>query len=176
MAATDTNKLKELILYIAEQSEGDPRFGKTKLFKILFYADFICYMQSGHSITGGLYRKAPFGPLAVDGDAALTALQDDEALAIARRQYHGKAQLRPVALREPALESFSAPEIDLVNDVIRDLWEQNATEVSRLSHDFIGWQAAAMDEIIPYEASLIDTSPLTVEEEEWARQFALVPA
>ena len=92
---------------------------------------------------------------------------------MARREYHGRTQQRPVALREPDLEAFSGNEIALVNDVIRDLWEQNATEVSQISPDFMGWHAAAMGEVIPYETLLVDNSPLTEEEEAWARQVAL---
>ena len=173
MPTTDTAKLRELILYIAEQSEGDPRFGQTKLCKILFYADFLFYQKTGRSITGQQYRKAPDGPLAADAEATLQALKDEGSLAMAHREYHGRTQQRPVALREPDLEAFSGKEIALVNDVIRDLWEQNATEVSQISPDFMGWHVAAMGEVIPYETLLVDNSPLTEEEEAWARQVAL---
>ena len=34
-------KLRELVLYICYLSEGDNSFGKVKLNKILFYADFL---------------------------------------------------------------------------------------------------------------------------------------
>jgi hypothetical protein len=174
MAGTD--KLRELILYVAGRCEGDPRFGKTKLSKILFYADFIAYMRTGKSITNQDYRKAPFGPMGADMETTLSALKDEEALAIARRHYHGRQQQRPLALRDPKLDGFTAAEIALVNEVINDLWEQTAAEVSQVSHDFIGWQAARNGEIIPYETCLIDVSPLTEEEEEWARQVAQAAA
>jgi hypothetical protein len=59
------------------------------------------------------------------------------------------------------LKAFSAEEIALVESVISDLWEQNAAEVSRISHDFIGWQAAAMGEIIPYETMFLSDRLLT---------------
>ena len=36
-----TDKFRELILYIAQESEGDPNFGATKLNKILFFCDFL---------------------------------------------------------------------------------------------------------------------------------------
>jgi Antitoxin SocA-like, Panacea domain len=133
-------------------------------------------MQSGKSITGQDYRKAPFGPMGAEMETTLSALKDEEALAIARRQYHGKRQQRPLALRDLVLDEFTAAEIALVNEVIDDLWEQTAAEVSQVSHDFIGWQAARMGEIIPYETCLVDISPLTDEEQEWARQVAQAAA
>jgi hypothetical protein len=36
-------KLAELILFISERSEGDPRFGEEKLKRILFNADFSAF-------------------------------------------------------------------------------------------------------------------------------------
>ena len=56
MPEPDGAKLRELMLYITQKSEGDPRFGKTKLLKILVEADFTFYARTGRSITGQLGR------------------------------------------------------------------------------------------------------------------------
>ncbi|HZQ34888.1 MAG TPA: hypothetical protein VFD32_03070 [Dehalococcoidia bacterium] len=48
----DSRKLGELILYVAEKSSDDPRFGATKLNNILFFSDFLAFGQLGRSITG----------------------------------------------------------------------------------------------------------------------------
>ena len=53
----DDNKLRELVLYIAVLSEGDPAFGKVKLNKLLFFADFTAYLSFGKPITGHEYQK-----------------------------------------------------------------------------------------------------------------------
>ena len=57
----DAGKLGELIVYIVENSLGDPYFGKTKLNKILFAADFEAYRQRGRSITGADYPASRMG-------------------------------------------------------------------------------------------------------------------
>lgn len=74
-----------------------------------------------------------------------------------------------VALREPDLSVFSAEEVDLIHRVVRELWELNATEVSDLSHRFVGWQVASMGEEIAYGSVFVgDARPWSDEETSWA--------
>ena len=56
-------RLAELILYIAEKCERDPNFGATKLNKILAFADFSAYFETGRPITGAEYMRTPQGPV-----------------------------------------------------------------------------------------------------------------
>jgi hypothetical protein len=55
-------RLRELILYIAARCERDPRFGATKLNKILLFADFLAYFRRRRPITGVEYMRLPNGP------------------------------------------------------------------------------------------------------------------
>jgi len=43
----DDEKLRELILYLADNSNGDESFGALNLNKHLFYADFYAYVYLG---------------------------------------------------------------------------------------------------------------------------------
>jgi hypothetical protein len=165
-------KLRELILYVARRCQGDERFGKTKLNKILFWTDFLAYQVHGVSITGQQYVKKQFGPVGKETEAALTELMEAEprALDIGTRDYFTQTRKVPIALREPSLDPFTGWEIGLVENIIRQLWHMNATELSDLSHQFVGWRAAQFGEQIPYEAVFLDNTPVTDEEEAWARQ------
>lgn len=165
------DKLRELILYIAEHSEGDLPFGKVKLQKILFYADFIMFARSGRSITGQQYTKFPYGPVIRKVDALLDELQAAGSLALANRTYHGKLQQRPLALREPELGRFTGEEIAIVDQVIGELRGRSAKDVSDLSHQFLGWEVTEMYQPIPYETVLVDAGPPTEDEEEYARSL-----
>jgi hypothetical protein len=160
-----------LILYVTSCCEGDQAFGKTKLNKILFYADFLAYLETGKAITGQDYQKFPYGPVAPQVEPTLRTLCTEGAAAIASRQHFGLRQDRIFALREPSLDGFSGKEIAIVDGVIRALWGKNAREVSELSHRFIGWQATQDYEIIPYETALVDISEPTEDELEYARQL-----
>jgi hypothetical protein len=148
-------KLAELILFISLRSEGDERFGATKLNKLLFFSDFSAYLLFAKSITGQLYQRLPQGPAPRRLIPVREALVANRDLAIRKVEYFNKTQNRTFALREPRLSEFSAEQISLVTDIIEDNWEKNATDVSYRSHRFHGWEDAADGETIPYEVALL---------------------
>lgn len=59
---TYERKMRELALYLTAKSEKDLHFSPAKLNKLLFYCDFVAYLQLGCSITGYSYQKLPSGP------------------------------------------------------------------------------------------------------------------
>src|SRR5204863_5344149 len=79
-------KLAELILFISERSEGDPRFGAGKLNKLLFYSDFGSYRLLGKSITGQQYQKLSNGPAPRRLAAVRDALVARHELAIREKE------------------------------------------------------------------------------------------
>lgn len=165
---TKTHKFRQLILYLATKSEGDPSFGATKLNKLLFFSDFLAYVEGGEPITGQKYQKLSYGPAP---KSILPVLRDmqSEGLCIERERVHyGNPQRQVIPLVEPNLECFTAREIDIVNEILSQLRNSNATDVSELSHRFIGWQAAAEGEEIPYETALLGGTPLPPTEAELA--------
>ena len=151
----DADKLRELVLHISRQSEGDPCFGAVKLNKILFYADFLAYRKFGRPITGAEYQKLSHGPAPRQLKPLHSRMKHEGALAVRKAEYGGYTQHRTLALREPILGKFTADEIALVDSVIQQLWEQNASDVSDRSHHFIGWQLAKLGETIPYSVALL---------------------
>jgi hypothetical protein len=165
-AATDDRKMKELILYLASKSEEDPRFSSTKLNKLLFYCDFEAYRQLGHSITGHSYQKLPFGPAPKAVLPILSQMQRDGDCDEVRKDYFGKEQRRVKANRPSQTALFSEEELQLADQILKDLWESSASEVSERSHGFIGWQAAAINEVIPYETVFVGDPSTPVEEDE----------
>jgi hypothetical protein len=160
----DETKFKELVLYISAKSQNDPKFGRTKLNKILFYSDFMAFRMYNRPITGVEYRALENGPVPKRMIPILDQLKESGALVEHETRYFERQQIRQLALRPADLSVFSATEIALVDQVIDDLREHNATEVSELSHKFPGWKAAiAGEESIPYEmaytSSPVDESP-----------------
>lgn len=167
----DDQKLAELILYISEKSEGDERFGATKLNKLLFFADFAAYWQLGRAITNQRYFRLPAGPAPRRLVPVRDGLIEDSALAMSERDYYGYLIKRTVALREANLGLFQADEIAIVDDVIRYFWKMNAREISDYSHRFVGWKIAGDQEDIPYEAAFISNRPLTQDEADYALEL-----
>jgi antitoxin SocA-like protein len=166
-------RLQELILYIARETEADPKCGKTKLYKILFYSDFWAYQRLGRSITQQEYQRLPFGPAPRRARPVIQEMVTKAIAAWAVRDYFGRSVQKLYALREPDLSSFSGEEIAVVQDVLRLLGPYDATEVSELSHRFIGWQLAREGETIPYSTvALGDPRPPTQREVAYGQRLA----
>ena len=177
-AATPSNlsqtadiRLRELILHIARQSEGDEAFGAVKLNKLLFAADFTAYVKFGKSITGQDYFALEHGPAPRRLKPVLEQMKDEGEVAIRVDDFHGFRLQRTFALREPDLSKFGPDEIALVDHIIRDCWNRTGTDLSNASHEFIGWKVAQEWEIIPYSVGLVERRELTKSEQEIARKL-----
>lgn len=160
----DEDKLRELVIHIARQSEGDIFFGAVKLTKLLFFADFLAYRAYGRPITGSEYQKLEHGPTPLQLKPLLSQMEERKLIAVRPTELGGYTQQRTLALREPDLGRFSAKEIALVDDLIRRFWNKSASEMSDLSHRFTGWRLAKRGETIPYSVALIGTREPTESE------------
>lgn len=158
-----TDKLRQLILYVADKCDTDPSFGAVKLNKILFFADFISFADRGEPITGVKYKKYPKGPIPTVLKRLRSKMERDGEIAVRHKKYQGGVQHRVIPLRDPDISMFSARDIELVDDMIRMFWGLSAAQVSRLSHDR-AWRNASEGETIPYEAAFVSDEPLTGED------------
>jgi hypothetical protein len=158
------DKFRELVLYVAELSRTDERFGRTKLHKILFYADMLAFADLGQPITGAAYQKQEWGPMATPLGQTVRDLVDGAEAAWIARSVFDHEQSVLVARRQPRLEVFSGPEVALVHAVIDALRGRGARDVSELSHHEVGWQVAAIGDEIPYQAIFLDDREPTEED------------
>lgn len=165
-------KFEELILYIAERSETDPNFGDTKLNKILFFSDMTAFVRRGQPITGHLYKKEKYGPVAKALLPVRKRMISENACATRSKAVATREQTRTISLRPPNLSIFDAEEIAIVDEIIALFWDQKAIEVSDLSHRLPAWIIKEIGEEIPYEAVFIDRRELTPREEQRAAEIA----
>lgn len=168
----DRHKLAELMLYVAERCQFDPKFGYTKLHKILFFSDFIAFARLGKPITGAEYQKLQNGPAARQFLPAVSDLEHNRSAVVQHKPMVNFVQHRLIALREPDLTQFTASEISIVDEVIHTLRHANAKQVSGLSHAFLGWKAADLHETIPYATALVSKQPLSEADIEHGRALA----
>jgi hypothetical protein len=168
-------KFRELIIYISKRSESDPWFGAVKLNKILYHSDFLAFERFGVPLTGVRYWRLRQGPAPKKLKHVERELIEEEAIRVddvemdfGRQTYHQK---RTVALRDPEMRFFTADEMALVDEVIRDLWDQNATEVSNASHD-VRWRVLQHKDPVPYEFAYLADYPVTEAEERRIQELA----
>lgn len=158
----DTQKFKELILYVCEKSATDSNFGATKLNKILFLSDFWAYAELGKPITGAQYMKLEWGPAPRPLLPIRAEMQKHGELAIQETTLDPEmSRKRPVNLRAADLSIFTAEEIALVDRILEFCKSATAKGVSRYTHDWQGWKAAQDMETIPYETVFISDKPIT---------------
>jgi len=147
-------RMKELIVYISQKSQGDKKFGATKLNKILFYSDYLSFARRGQSITGHDYQRLPQGPAPRRLLPLRAELIEEDRISLLKRDYGGLQQDTTVALTEPDLSIFDGEDIAIVDEIIEACWGMTARQISCESHKFIGWRLAETGESIPYEVTL----------------------
>lgn len=164
-------RMSELILYIAEKSRNDQRFGAIKLNKILYYSDFVSFREYGESITGAQYMRLNHGPVPRHLKPIRLEMEQRGEILIEKRPYYTQTQDVVKPLRPANTDLFSKRDLLLVDSIIEELWELDANEVSERSHKR-GWKVANERDAIPYEAIFLSDEPLTEDDIEWAYQVA----
>jgi hypothetical protein len=148
-------KFRELMLFIARRSEGDPLFGAIKLNKLMFYSDFLAYLQLGKPITGQEYFALENGPAPRYMVRMRDQMVRSKEIAISRKSTLDGVQERVVALRDPDPDKFEPAEIALVTQILELCCGKSGSELSEFSHKFAGWRLADDKETIPYEVALV---------------------
>lgn len=153
-------KFKELVLYLSQASAKDEGFGMVKLNKLLYRSDFEAFRLLGRPITGAVYEKQEFGPVA----RALPLVLDDLARSgyvIWQREAAGPYTRKiPKAVETPDLITFSDDEIVIIDRSLGELAALGGKSVSEWSHEeSAGWNSVEIGQEIPYITALIATEP-----------------
>ena len=148
-------KLKELIIYIAQESKDDPNFVATKLNKILFMADFFYYGTTGKSISEAEYWHLQNGPTPKAMKSVLDDLEANKEIEIIERDHFGYSQKRVLPKRGANTSQFSRDEIEFVNQAIKSLWDKNGIELSNWTHTLIPWLITENKSDIPYDSVFV---------------------
>jgi hypothetical protein len=155
------NRLRELILYVAQRCERATRFGAIKLNKILWKADFDSFAARQIPVTGRLYKRQRLGP--VPGEM-LPLRRDMEKKGLIRIEQvelgDGIVEHRTIALVEPDLHLFTPEDIGFVDASIRHYWAMTGMEASDESHG-VAWETRSDGDPMPYEAAFLSDRPLT---------------
>lgn len=150
------NRLRELILYIAGRCERQENFGAMKLNKILFISDLTAYLRYRESISGSQYQKLLQGPVPTHLFAVRKGMTTNGDIEIRKEKIPQGMQSRVIPLRQPNLGVFTGRDIALVNEIIEELMGRPSGDIP----NGVGWEVAAVREIIPYETVLLDDGEL----------------
>ncbi|MCX5993872.1 MAG: DUF4065 domain-containing protein [Chloroflexi bacterium] len=149
----DRDKFLNAILYFCS---GDGE-SKTKLNKLLFYADFQHFKEYTNSITGAQYARVPFGPAPNGYDLYYSILVQRGSIRAEEVEYPGFASHKTgftgekyVAREVPDLNIFSPGELRILATVKERFKGFSAKEISGCSHLEKGYTETSTGKIISY--------------------------
>jgi putative zinc finger/helix-turn-helix YgiT family protein len=143
----DMAKLFNVILYFCR--EGD---FKTKINKLLFYADFLHFKHYAVSITGARYAHATFGPVPDKYESMLAFLIENGSLLpeefMCSEDITGE---KLVAVKTADFNNFTDSEIKVLATVRERFREFSSRRIMEFSHNEAGYKETAQGQFISYQ-------------------------
>ncbi|MBQ1851673.1 MAG: DUF4065 domain-containing protein [Paludibacteraceae bacterium] len=133
-AQVSLNKLKNTILYILERCSN---VWCTKMNKLLFYADFMSYRETGSAMTGLVYKAIELGPVPERWDRVYSEFADIRQELRQCGNYEGSVL---VSDKKADTSVFSDMELKVLDTVCAQLGSYTAKEISVLSHKECAWE------------------------------------
>jgi putative zinc finger/helix-turn-helix YgiT family protein len=147
-------RLTEMVVYFAHNV---PSY-KTKMNKLLFYADFMCFRDQGASMSGTQYKAIPYGPVPNKFQTLFENLAETDVIDIFYTPLDNggrKEQLIGRADRPFKANLFSETEIDILETVAMKFKDTTPSEIVDISHKELAWlENEASRSFIPYEYAL----------------------
>jgi DNA-binding transcriptional regulator YiaG/uncharacterized phage-associated protein len=131
-------KLGEMVVFFAEKLKP----WKTKLNKLLFYADFLHFKRSGFSISGTRYCAIPLGPVPDNFNSIFEWMEKKGDLTISEQEFPDGGtgeRFFPAESRSFDAEKFSAKELDTLNTVATAFLKTGTKEIIAISHNENAW-------------------------------------
>jgi putative zinc finger/helix-turn-helix YgiT family protein len=132
-------KFTEMVVFFSEQIEPF----KTKMNKLLFYADFLMFKQSCFSISGVRYRAIDLGPVPNNFQSIFEYLANNQFIDIHythfAQGYTGE-QFKARKERPFNKELFSESELSVLNKVVAIFKESSTSEIIETSHLEEAWK------------------------------------
>lgn len=134
----NVKKFTEMVIFFTEKLQP----WKTKLNKLLFYADFIMYKQSGFSISGIKYRAIHMGPVPNNFNTIFEYLANNNEVDIYYTTFHdGGAgeQFKSNPDRKFNSELFTEKELMVLGEISRRFKHTSTDEIIETSHKEKAW-------------------------------------
>lgn len=143
-------KLEVVIDYFASKLDY---ISKTKLNKLLFYTDFIYFSRYTKSMIGLTYIKNHYGPVPQKADLLYGLLVEEGSIEWEPFGYMNGYTGEYIKSNVYEEYIFDKKEEEVLRRVVELFKDDNANEISKKSHEEIGWKNTEMKSRIPYSYS-----------------------
>ena len=133
------HRFTEMVVFFTEWLQP----WKTKLNKLLFYADFTMHKQTGFSITGAQYIAIPMGPVPNNFNSIFEYLVKNKDVDIHYTTFTDGGtgeQFKPNAKREFNSELFTEQELIILESIAGRFKNTSTNEIIEISHKERAWQ------------------------------------
>jgi uncharacterized phage-associated protein len=144
-------KMKELIHYIISKCDYKKDFGRTVLYKLLYFSDFNYYEIYEKSLTGETYIRRNNGPVPNNFKTLKNELITEDKINEEEKKIINYPKYNYRSLKTPTISFLTSTELKVINNVINKLSDMNATQISEYSHGDMPWQATKNKKVINYE-------------------------
>lgn len=156
------DKFKEVLLYILSKVGAKPNVGLTVLYKLLYFIDFNYYEKYEEQLIGATYIKNHFGPTPIYFSKIIEDMKQKNEVEEVKSQYFLHDQKKYLPKRPADLSKLSANELQTIDQVLSQLSDKTAKELSDYSHEDVPWKTAIEGKPIDYEAVFYRTDKYSV--------------
>lgn len=142
----DLEKIKNMILYILCFQETF----RTKINKLLWYMDFLCFRVYSVSISGNSYTHSEYGPIADDYELIISVMLKDTLIGKTEIVKHDsvREQLKPLISCDKSM--FSKDELMIMDFVLDKFKDFTCAKISDYSHQEAPYKNTVEGQKIPY--------------------------
>jgi len=157
-------KFKEVLLYILNKVGSKSNVGETVIYKLLYFIDFNFYEKYEEQLIGATYIKNNYGPTPVEFAKIVEEMKNEDEIEEVESKYFNYPQRKYLPLRKPNLKILKANEKEVIDDVLNNLSDMNASQISEYSHEDVPWLSTDEGEQIEYESVFYRNPPYSVRE------------
>jgi transcriptional regulator with XRE-family HTH domain len=157
-----SDKFKEVLLYILAKVGAKPNVGMTVIYKLLYFIDFNYYEKYEEQLIGATYIKNHFGPTPIFFSKIVEEMKKKDEVEEVKSQYFLHDQKKFLPKRPANLLKLSANELQTIDQVLSQLSDKSAKELSEYSHGDVPWKTAEEGKPIDYEAVFYRTDKYSV--------------
>lgn len=159
----NVRKFKEVLLYILNKVGAKPNIGETVLYKLLYFIDFNFYEKYEMQLVGATYIKNHHGPSPVEFTKIVRTMLEKD-LVLVKTKHFNYMQKKYLPLRTADTSVLSGTEIEMIDHVLNQLSDLNATQIAEYSHHDVPWMTAEEGKKIDYESVFYRTPGYSVRE------------
>ncbi len=148
-------RLTEMVVFFTEELQP----WKTKMNKLLFYADFLLFKKTCSSMSGACYRAINMGPVPNNFNSIFDYMANNDDVDVWETEFadgHGE-QFKPNKKRKFNSKLFNEIELDILSTVAKQFKTTSTKSIIDFSHREKGWKENEKDRsLISYQQYAFD--------------------